>query len=92
MAAYSPRVRPGVPVSFPVAWDHLADVSPAEFAIATVPRLLRDSDPWSTLMPPPQVLDGKLVEEGHTIPVARVAAMHAGKRRARARRVADAGG
>jgi len=89
VAAYSPRVRPGVPVSLPVAWDDLAGVSPAQFTIATVPRLLGDADPWTSLMPPPQVLDHGLVEEGHTIPVARVAAMHAGKRRARARRAAD---
>jgi hypothetical protein len=42
-------------------------------------------------MPPPQMLDAGLVEEGHTIPVARVAAMHEGKRRARAARDAEAG-
>jgi bifunctional non-homologous end joining protein LigD len=89
VAAYSPRVRPGVPVSFPLAWDALADTSPADFTIATVPALLGDADPWVTLMPPPQVLDPGLVEEGHTIPVARVAAMHEGKRRARARRDAE---
>jgi bifunctional non-homologous end joining protein LigD len=88
VAAYSPRVRPGVPVSFPLAWDDLAGASPGEFTIVTVPRLLGDTDPWTTLMPPPQVLDPGLVEEGHTIPVARVAAMHEGKRRARARRAA----
>lgn len=88
-AAYSPRVRGGVPVSFPLAWDDLADASPAEFTIHTVSRLLGDTDPWTTLMPPPQVLDRDLVDEGHTIPVARVAAMHAGKRRARARRTAE---
>ena len=86
VAAYSPRVRPGVPVSFPVAWDDLAGASPAEFTIVTVPRLLGDADPWTTLMPPPQVLNRGLVEEGHTIPIARVAAMHEGKRRARVRR------
>jgi bifunctional non-homologous end joining protein LigD len=86
VAAYSPRVRAGVPVSFPLAWDDLAGASPTDFTIATVPRLLGDADPWTTLMPQPQVLDGGLIEEGHTIPVARVAAMHAGKRRARARR------
>ena len=57
VAAYSPRVRPGVPVSFPLAWDDLADASPADFTIATVPGLLGDADPWTTLMPPPQVLD-----------------------------------
>ena len=33
-AAYSPRVRPGVPVSFPVAWDDLGDVTPADFTVA----------------------------------------------------------
>ena len=43
VAAYSPRVRPGVPVSFPLAWDDLAGASPAEFTIATVPRLLGDA-------------------------------------------------
>jgi DNA primase len=34
----------------------------------------------------PQALDAALVEEGRAIPVARVQAMHEGKRRARARR------
>jgi DNA ligase D len=92
VAAYSPRVRPGVPVSLPVAWDDLADLSPADLTITSVPDLLGGADPWTTLMPPAQVLDGGLVEEGRTIPVARVAAMHAGKRRARARRAAEPGG
>lgn len=85
-AAYSPRIRPGVPVSFPLSWEDLADASPSVFTIATVPELIGDTDPWTDLMPEPQVVDPGLVEEGHTIPVARVAAMHAGKRRARARR------
>jgi bifunctional non-homologous end joining protein LigD len=35
-------------------------------------------------MPAPQALSAELVEEGHTIPIARVQAMHEGKRRARA--------
>jgi len=89
VAAYSPRVRAGAPVSFPLAWDDLANASPADFTVRTVPQLIGATDPWTTLMPPPQVLDEALVEEGHTIPVARVAAMHAGKRRARARRAAE---
>jgi hypothetical protein len=40
-------------------------------------------------MPSPQRLPSDLVEQGRGIPVARVAAMHEGKRRARARRSAD---
>ena len=90
VAAYSPRVRPGAPVSFPVAWDDLGGVTTADFTVRSVPGLLGDEDPWRALQPPPQVLDAGLVAEGHTIPVARVAAMHAGKRRARARREAAA--
>jgi bifunctional non-homologous end joining protein LigD len=91
-AAYSPRLRPGLPVSFPLPWDQLAAASPSDFTIATVPGLLGEADPWTSLMPAPQVLDPELVEEGRTIPVARVAAMHEGKRRARARRAAEPDG
>jgi DNA ligase D len=86
VAAYSPRVRPGVPVSFPLSWDELDDVVPADFTVHTAARLVADRDPWSDLPPEPQRLDVDLVAEGHTIPVARVQAMHEGKRRARARR------
>ncbi|WDZ85043.1 non-homologous end-joining DNA ligase [Micromonospora cathayae] len=91
VAAYSPRLRPGVPVSFPVDWADLADVTPADFTIRTVPALLAGGDPWAGRMPAPQRLPADLVAEGHTIPVARVAAMHEGKRRARARRAGSAG-
>jgi bifunctional non-homologous end joining protein LigD len=86
VAAYSPRIRPGVPVSFPVAWDDLSTTSPANHTIATVVSQLDGNDPWRDLMPPAQTLPVDLVEEGHTIPIARVQAMHAGKRRARAAR------
>jgi bifunctional non-homologous end joining protein LigD len=85
-AAYSPRIRPGVPVSFPVAWDDLDRVTPADFTVHTAPALLGGADPWAAQMPAAQPLSNDLVEEGHTIPVARVQAMHEGKRRARARR------
>lgn len=84
VAAYSPRVRPGAPVSFPLSWDDLERVTPADFTLHTVPELLGDGDPWADRMPPPQRLDPGLVEEGRAIPVARVQAMHEGKRRARA--------
>ena len=86
VAAYSPRIRPHVRVSFPVAWEDLGDVTPDDFTIHTAPGLLAGKDPWAEEMPEPQVLDPGLVEEGHTVPVARVQAMHEGKRRAKARR------
>ncbi len=89
ICAYSPRVRPGVPVSFPVAWDDLDDISPADFTIHTALAQLGDRDPWREQMPAPQQLPAALVEEGHAIPVARVQAMHEGKRRARAKRRSD---
>jgi bifunctional non-homologous end joining protein LigD len=86
VAAYSPRIRPGVPVSFPLAWDDLDRVAPADFTIHNAAALLDGTDPWVEHMPAPQQLDADLLAEGHTIPVARVQAMHEGKRRARARR------
>ena len=86
VGAYSPRLRPGVPVSFPLAWDQLDGVTPADFTIRNAVSLLGNRDPWRELMPAAQVLPADLVEEGHAIPIARVAAMHEGKRRARARR------
>ncbi|WP_116050238.1 DNA polymerase domain-containing protein [Amycolatopsis palatopharyngis] len=86
VATYSPRLRPGTPVSFPVGWDDLDHVKPADFTIHTATRLIGDGDPWAAAMPQPQRLDSGLIEEGRTIPVARVQAMHEGKRRARARR------
>jgi DNA ligase D len=89
VAVYSPRVRPGAPVSFPLAWDELDRVTPADFTVRTAARLIADGDPWANLMPQPQRLDSDLIEEGRTIPVARVQAMHEGKRRARARRGAE---
>jgi bifunctional non-homologous end joining protein LigD len=84
VAAYSPRIRPGLPVSFPVSWEDLPAVTPADFTIATAPALLQGGDPWAAALPDPQELPDDLVEHGHTVPVARVAAMHEGKRRKRA--------
>jgi bifunctional non-homologous end joining protein LigD len=86
VSAYSPRVRPGAPVSFPLGWDELDAVTPADFTVHTALERLGDADPWATQMPDPQRLSADLIEEGHAIPVARVQAMHEGKRRARARR------
>jgi DNA ligase D len=89
VAAYSPRVRPGTPVSFPVAWDDLDEVTPADFTVRNAVARLGGSDPWAEWLPAPRRVAPVLVGEGHEIPVARVLAMHEGKRRARARRRTD---
>src|SRR5262249_10629813 len=56
VAAYSPRVRPGAPVSFPLSWDDLGAVVPADFTVHTAARLAGNRDPWADLMPGPQRL------------------------------------
>ncbi len=87
VAVFSPRVRPGVTVSFPLRWEELDEAEPADFTMASAPGLLeRNGNPWLEQMPPPQALPDELVEHGHTIPIPRVAAMHEGLRRARTRR------
>jgi bifunctional non-homologous end joining protein LigD len=83
VAAYSPRVRPGLPVSFPVTWDQLERVRPSDFTVRTAVERLPEDDPWAAAMASPQVLPADLVAEGHDIPIARVVAMHEGKRRKR---------
>jgi DNA ligase D-like protein (predicted polymerase) len=85
-AAYSPRLRPGTPVSFPLDWSELDGANPADFTVRTAIQALGGRNTWADNMPGPQRLPNDLIEQGRTIPVARVAAMHEGKRRARARR------
>ncbi|MEV6929056.1 ATP-dependent DNA ligase [Dactylosporangium sp. NPDC051485] len=86
VSAYSPRLRPGCPVSFPLDWADLDRVTPRDFTVHTAPGLLGADDPWAARMPAPQEIPADLIAEGHTIPVPRVQAMHEGKRRARAKR------
>jgi DNA ligase D len=86
VAAYSPRLRPGVPVSFPVGWDALDDVTPGDFTLHTALDRLGDDDPWAAQRGDPQRLPEELVEADRAIPIGRVQAMHEGKRRARAKR------
>lgn len=88
VAAYSPRKRPGVPVSFPVEWDDLDDITPRDFTIHNAVDVLGGRDPWAEQMPEPQEVPADLIAEGHGVPVGRVAAMHEGKRRARAKKAA----
>jgi len=84
-AAYSPRVRAGATVSFPVPWEDLDDITPADFTVHTVPDLMAGRAAWAGQLPAPQPLSDELVAEGRAIPVARVQAMHEGKRRKRTR-------
>ncbi len=84
-AAYSPRVRPGAPVSFPVAWDELGDLDPAQLTMRRAVEELGDRDPWAEAMPEAQGLPPELVDEGQAIPAPRSAAMAEGRRRARGR-------
>jgi bifunctional non-homologous end joining protein LigD len=86
VAAYSPRVRPGLPVSAPVAWDELDRVRPGDVTVTTAVARLGSTHAWTAALSEPQGLPAELVAEGHAIPIARVLAMHEGKRRARARR------
>jgi DNA ligase D-like protein (predicted polymerase) len=85
VAAYSPRIRPGLPVSAPVGWDALDDVRPENFTVTSAAFPTE----WAAELPEPQALPEDLVAEGHTIPIARVAAMHEGKRRKRAAEAAE---
>jgi len=47
-SAYSPRPLPGAPVSMPVTWDALREVTPADFTVRTVPQILsQQGDAWA---------------------------------------------
>jgi DNA ligase D-like protein (predicted polymerase) len=50
-SAYSLRPIPGAPVSTPLAWDELADLThPHDLNLFSVPsRLVVDGDPWATI-------------------------------------------
>jgi len=71
-SAYSPRPLPGAPVSMPVAWEHLQDVSPGDFTVRTVPQILAaDGDAWagmddtgSTAAPAIALWDKDVLERG----------------------------
>ena len=52
-AAYSPRLRPGTPVSFPLDWSDLDRVNPADFTVHTAIDALGGRDPWAETMGEP---------------------------------------
>jgi hypothetical protein len=77
-----------VPVSAPVGWDALDDVRPGDFTVTSAAD--RFPTEWTAELPEPQALPADLLAEGHAIPIARVQAMHEGKRRKKAERDAAA--
>jgi bifunctional non-homologous end joining protein LigD len=49
--AYSPRAKPGAPVSMPLRWPEVASSSPLQFTLETAPRLLRQrGDVWQGIL------------------------------------------
>jgi DNA ligase D-like protein (predicted polymerase) len=49
-SAYSLRPLPGAPVSTPMTWEQLAEVTdPREFNLFTVPDRVADGDPWAAI-------------------------------------------
>jgi bifunctional non-homologous end joining protein LigD len=64
VAAYSPRLRDGVPVSMPIAWEELGrqDLRGARFNLRNAAARLRDTgDPWRRDPPPRQSLTDALL-------------------------------
>ncbi|OYN91158.1 DNA polymerase domain-containing protein [Parenemella sanctibonifatiensis] len=48
--AWSLRPRPGAPVSTPLRWEQLGELTdPREFHLRTVPDFLTDGDPWADI-------------------------------------------
>jgi bifunctional non-homologous end joining protein LigD len=62
ICAFSPRARPGAPVSVPIAWRELR-ATPESWTIATVlQRLRRRTDPWAAYWTTTQQLSGSSIE------------------------------
>ncbi|WP_374007354.1 non-homologous end-joining DNA ligase [Leifsonia sp. LS-T14] len=56
--AYSPRALAHAPVSAPITWDELGQVSPEQFTVLTMPERLRTvGDPWEAFAESPGRID-----------------------------------
>lgn len=85
VAAWSPRVRPGCPVSFPLRWEDLDGFDPRDVTVRNARDRAGDAGPWLADLPAAPELPAALLEEGRAIAPGRVRAMHEGKRRKAAR-------
>ena len=69
VAAYSPRHRPGVPVSLPIDWDELGktDIRGAHFNLRNVAaRVAEQGDAWAALPPVRQSLTRRVIDRLET--------------------------
>ncbi len=67
-SAWSLRAKTGAPVSTPMTWAHLAEISdPREYNLVTIPDYLSDGDPWADMDEQAYSLD-PLLELWETLP------------------------
>ena len=60
-AIFSPRAKPGAPVSVPVRWDELDDLYPTDFTVLTAPeRFAQTGDLWAGILDAKQDLTALL--------------------------------
>ncbi len=58
-AAYSPRLRAGTSVSFPLDWSDLDRVTPGDFTVRTAIDALAGGDPWADVDAGPAAAAGR---------------------------------
>ena len=67
-APFSPRAKPGAPVSMPLRWDELDEVYPTQFTIRTaLARMQSAGDPWAAILDAKHDLRA-LIEGGAGVP------------------------